>query len=340
MSAVINSKAFAFIFFLMIFILAHRVVFSIDKDADFYFKNEDIYYEYETAKQIQKGKNPYLRILEGDMLENDKYSTQLPHYYNFLSFVRNHSNKNFSGFIESFRFILFLAQVTGGIFIFLIFRRQNAPFLSICGSIFYVFNVWTLNSIIFLKQDVLAIGLLLISLYFMRNEKYKTLSYLFYGLSLGIKYIGIFILPIYAVPSIARNLPIKKFVFNITLLLFVLIIPSIPYIVDDFNSFMRSIIFSATRSPSDSEIIYGYSGLFVASSESYSDSAILPKMVPRVPLFISIIFAFLLLIIKKISRETYVFLSLLAFAIFNSVIFPQYITWITPFALFPLLNEK
>ena len=325
---------------LIIVLLAHKVDFSVDYDSDFYFKKEDIYYEYEASKQIEKGENPYLKILEGDMLENDKYVTQLPNYYNFLGFVKNTSDDNFSGFIERFRFILFLSQIIGGLFIFLIFKRQNRSFLGLCGAIIYVFNVWTLNSIIFLKQDVLAIGLLLIAFYFLGNSKYRILSYLFYGLSLGIKYIGIFAFPIFLLPKKGDKLTDKTFALYILTLALVLIIPSIRYVVDDFSSFSRSILFSVTRSPEDSDVVYGYSSLLVEAPESYNEDAVLDKLTPRLPLFIVLALTVVLLITSKIDKGTYLFLSLLVFAIFNPVIFPQYTTWIPPFALFPLLNKE
>ncbi|MFZ5424921.1 MAG: hypothetical protein ACOZAO_03915 [Patescibacteria group bacterium] len=332
-------KIFKLVLFIFLIFLVHKIDFSIDKDAEFYFKREDIYYEYDAAKQIQKGVNPYLRILEGDMLENDKYATQLPHYYKFLTVVRDKSDDNFSGFIEGFRFVLFVAQSIGGTFLYLIFKKQDKPFLGLCASLFYVFNVWTLNSIIYLKQDVLAIGLLIMSFYFLTSKKLTPISYIFYGLSLGIKYIGIFALPIFIVPYLSKKMPLKMLVINLVLLFSIILIPVIPYIVEDYNSFTRSILFSLTRSPSESEIIYGYNGLLSAPQESYSDTEILEKLVPRLPLFISMLLTVGLLFIGKVKKGAYLFLSFFVFTIFNPVIFPQYITWITPFALFPLLND-
>lgn len=323
----------------ILLVLSHKVVFSIDRDADFYYKTEDIYYEYDAAKQIQKGENPYLRILDSDMLENDKYATQLPHYYNFLAIIREKSNDNFSGFIENFRFMLFVAQVFGGLFIYLIFRKQNQKLIGLCGAVLYMFNVWTLNSMIYLKQDVLAISLLIVSFYFLNSKKYSPISYLLYGLSLGIKYIGVFALPIYIVPYLMGKVSLKKFSLNLFLLFFIIIIPTTPYLIEDFNSFSRSMIFSLTRSPVESEIPYGYNDLLVESPDSYRDNAILDKLTPRIPLFTAMLITIVLFLTKRIKQGTYLFLSLLVFAIFNPIIFPQYITWIAPFALFPLLKN-
>lgn len=335
-----QPKPLEIILLIFLVYLTYKIDFSIDKNSDFYFKKEDIYYEYEVAKQIQKGENPYLRILQGDMLENDKYATQLPQYYNFLALVRDHSNDNFEGFIESFRFILFVSQVLGGIFIYLIFRNQNKKLIGLCAAIFYVFNVWTLNSIIYLKQDVLAISLLIASFYFLNSKKCTPISYILFGLSLGIKYIGVFAFPIFLIPYLNNKIELKKLVLNLLLLFLVLVLPTIPYLLEDFNSFSRSVLFSLTRSPSDSDIIYGYNGLLVESNESFSDAEIFDKFKPRIPLFIAMLLTSALVLLRKIKKGTYLFLSLLVFSVFNPIIFPQYITWIPPFALFPLLDDE
>lgn len=324
----------------LLLLLARKVSLNVEKKSDFYFKKEDIYYEYEAAKQVQKGENPYLRILSSDMLENDKYATQLPHYYILLAQIRNRSDGNFSGFIENFRLVLFVSQVIGGAFIYLIFRQQNKKLIGLCGAVFYVFNVWTLNSIIYLKQDVLAISLLVAAYYFLNTVKYKPISYVLYGLSLGIKYIGIFAFPLFLIPFLDKKMSLKKLVISLLFLVLVVVIPATPYLLEDFNSFSRSILFSLTRSPSDSEIIYGYSGLLVESSESYSETGIFDKLAPRIPLFVSMFLTVGLLMLRKIKTGMYVFLSLFVFSIFNPVIFPQYITWIPPFALFPLLDGE
>lgn len=328
------------VFFLLLVFLAHKVVFSIDKATDFYFKKEDIYYEYAAAKQMQEGENPYVRILEGDMLANDKYATQLPHYYRTIQLIRNYSEDNFSGFIESFRFVLYCAQVTGGIFIYQIFKREKKHLLGIAASVFFVFNVWTLSSIIYLKQDLIAICLLIMAFYFLDNKKYNFLSYILYGFSLGMKYIGVFAFPIFILTSIKNKQDTKKLLINLMLMLTVLVAPSVKFMYEDFSSFSKSIMFSVTRSPSSSDIPFGYSGLLVEKPETYRDAAVFDKLLPRLPLAISILVVLVLLFSKKIDKPTYLFLSLLVFSIFNPVIFPQYITWIPPFALFPLLKTK
>lgn len=319
--------------------LLYKVDFSVDRDSDFYFKKEDIYYEYEVAKQIQKGENPYNRILEGNMVENDKYPTQLPLYFYFLKFIRQNSNNNFSGFVETLRNVLYLFHIAGGGFIYLLFRRVNKPIIGYFAAIIYMFNVWSLNSFILLKQDMISIALLVSSLYFFKSKNQSWISYILFGLSLGIKHIGIFMFPLYLTPIIFKEVSIKIFSLNMILLLSTIFIPTAPFIKNNSQSFVNSMLFSITRSPHTSDIHYGYTELLIKYRHSTNSGTLFQQILPRLPLFITSIFSVLLLLLRKIPLSSYPFISIMVFAIFNPVIFPQYITWIPPFALISLLDH-
>lgn len=325
--------------FIVLALLLHKVDFSIDKDSEFYFKKADIYYEYEFAKQIQKGENPYDPILESNMLENDKYATQLPLYFYFLVAIKNLSGNNLSGFIEYLRSVLFYFHLGGGVLIYAIFRKHSARLLGLFAAVLYMFNVWTLNSFIYLKQDIVAIALLLAALYFFDHKKNSWASYVFFALSLGIKHIGIFIFPLFLLPLIFKRTSAKNFGINIALFLAMLILPVLPFIADNFDSFWKSMLFSLTRAPFSSDIIFGYSELLIEYSIANNHGTVFQQMLPRLPLFIMYAFLVFLLFSKKILKFTFVFLALVVFAIFNPVIFPQYITWLPPFALLPLLDN-
>ncbi len=319
-------------------LLVYQVDFSTDYDEEFYFKKEDIYYEYQAAKQLQEGENPYNRILESNMLENDKYATQFPLYFYFLSYIKTLANHEFSGFIEKFRVILFQFQLLGGAAIYLIFRRINKKFIGLSAALFYMFNVWTLNSFLFLKQDMIAIALLLFSLYFFRDSKIRWLAYVLYGLSLGIKHIGIFVAPLYLTPLLFKEDSPKKFGTNLALLIATVLIPTLPFLQDNAVSFYKSMLFSLTRAPFSSEILFGYSGLLITYNPGFNTGTLLQQLTPRLPLLIASLFAVVMLLLRKIPKFAYAFVGLMVFAIFNPVIFPQYITWLPPLALVAMVD--
>ncbi len=324
--------------FLLFALLLFKVDFSTDLDAEFYYKKEDIYYEFQAAKQLQNNENPYDRIVGSDMLENDKYATQLPLYFYFLSLVRSVAQDDFSGFIEMYRGILFCFQLAGGVFIYLIFRRANNRLLGLCAAFFYCFNVWTLNSFLYLKQDMIALALLIASFYFFRNVRYRWVSYLLYGVSLGIKHIGIFVLPLYITPLVFKEDTPKKFWLNMTVLLGTVLVPTLPLFVDNPNTFVKSMLFSVTRAPLSTDILFGYSELLIKYNSAFDSGTLVEQLLPRVPLVVSSVLAAALLFLKKIPASTYLFVSIMVFAVFNPVIFAQYITWLPPLALLAVVD--
>ena len=328
-----NTRKIELMVLLITALLLAKVDFSTDMDADFYFRKEDVYHDYLAVKQLQKGENPYDRILESNMLQNDKYATQLPLYFYFLSFIRDLAKDNFSGFVEIFRSFLFWFQLAGGLFIYLIFRRINKPFIGYCAAVFYCFNVWTLNSFIFLKQDMVAIALLLASFYFFKSKRHRWLAYILFALSLGIKHIGIFAFPLYLTPLLFKEESYKKFAGYLGLLFLTLLIPTLPLLIDNPSSFLNSMLFSVTREPFSSEILFGYRELLVKYNASFNRGTLFEQFLPRLPLLIASVLCMLLLFLKKIPPSAYLFTSIMVFTIFNPIIFSQYITWLPPLAL-------
>lgn len=324
--------------FLITGFLLYKVDFSINNNSYFYYQKHDIYYEYQAAEQLQKGVNPYNRILEGNMIENDKYATQLPLYFYFLALIGKISQNNFDVFLENFRLVLFWFHLAGGVFIYLLFRRINKLFVGYCAAVFYIFNVWSVSSFIYLKQDMIAIALLILSFYFFRNKTYRWISYILFGLSLGIKHIGIFVLPMYLTPIFFKEDSFKRFGLNMLLLFSTILIPTAPFLIDNSLSFINSMLFSLTRSPLSNEVIYGYNELLVKYNPSFNTGTLFQQLLPRLPLFIASVLSLVLLLTRKIPLSAYFFLSILVFAIFNPIIYPQYITWVTPVVLISLVD--
>jgi hypothetical protein len=97
-------------------------------------------------------------------------------------------------------------------------------------------------------------------------------------------------------------------------------------------------LFSLTRYPYSNEIIFGYSEILVTYNPGFNTGTLYQQLLPRLPLLIGSLLCVFLLFAKKIARSSYLFISLLVFSIFNPVIFPQYTTWIPPFALLSLVD--
>ena len=305
-------EAFCLLFLLFLLVLVNV---SNNKKIEF-FNNSDIYYEFNSALDIKNGINPYNKILKTNFVDNKKYATLLPVYYYLILIIEKFSGYSFVKFIFLMRFILFTFEFLGAIFIYLYLARSRQRFVGYFGAAFYLFNVYTINSYVFLKQDVIAITFLLASLYFFKSK--IRLSYLLFGFSLGIKHIGIFILPYYFLPFIFKERKLKDFLQDLFCMVFPVLVPSFPFIFSNVRSFIYSMIFSLTRSSEQGNVVFGYANLLSSHS-----------VLARLPLFIASGFNLVIVITKKIPPAFYIFTSFLIFSMFNPVIFDQYLVWVT-----------
>ncbi|MBI2620776.1 hypothetical protein HYW61_00950 [candidate division WWE3 bacterium] len=316
--------------FLVLFYLLYIVAQSNVRASSFYFKSEDIYYEYTAAKQLYHGQSPYERILGGNLIENDKYVTLLPLYYYLLMLVRIFSRNEFNDFLSNWHAIVLLFQFAGGVFVYLWFRRINMKALGFVAAAFYMFNLWSLEGLIFLKQDAVAIALLVSSLYFFKTR--LRLSFFLYGLSLGVKHISIFALPMYLTPIIFGERKFREYIVDVLYLLVPVVAPMASLFLDDPWGFLKSLLFSITRSTDGSKLIFGYARLLVKYDDDDEISSLYKLLLPRLPLFVFAASNVFLLFAKKIPRVFFATLGVLTFSAFNPVIFSQYVIWIFPLA--------
>jgi len=289
--------------------------------------------EWVVAKDMRDGVNPYEKTLGGNLLENNKYATQFPLYYYFISLVSLPSGTRFDPFVANYRVIMQIFEYVAFIFLYLIFKQRNQKVFGILAASFFIFNRWTVLSISTLKQDMVAMTFLLAALYFF-DKKIRS-SYLLYGLSLGIKHLGIFVLPIFIMPIIYKKRTPKAFFIDISLLLAPIVLPAIYFLFDNFKAFYYSMLFSFTRKPASScgASPTGYEKLLVNYDTLGTGFAMFYLMLPRLPLAVFTLYNTVLFFVKKVKPATYLLLAYVIFAALNPVYFDQYITWIIPFAM-------
>lgn len=299
----------------------------------------DIHYEYVAAENIGNGINPYKKVLEGNMVWNKKYATLFPLYYFFLLAIAWVSKFVFIDFYHNFGKVLYLFQFIAFIFTYLQFRRYDKKTLGFIAGAFLVLNRWSIASVSGSKQDFIAIALIMASFYFLKQK--PRVAYFLYGLSLGIKHLGIFFSPIFLLPLLLKERKLKDFIYDIAFLFLPIIIPSIPFIIDDARSFFLSIMFSFTRTPeSDTGILYGYQKLLTLyNTTNYNNVSTLTLLLPRLPLVLFSLLNIFLLFTKRIGRFVYVLFSIVIFISFNPVYFDQYLLWMTPFVFYSVTDR-
>lgn len=324
---------FAFLFF-----LAFRVYDINKKEIG---PRRDIAVEFATGIELKNGANPYAKVKEFgyDLLRNRKYNEKLPTYYFFLLGIAATANYDFDTYINTFRWVTYISAFLASFFTYLTFKRQNHILLGIGTAAFLLFNRWTLLNLRDVKSDMIAIAFLIASLYFL--SKKPKLAYLLYGLSLGIKHVGIFVFPIYLMPLITRGIKFKKFAEYFSYALIPTLLPSLVFLVQDAKSFILSVLFSVTRAPSstNSSVPFGYDQILVKFNPT-GIGFLTPffYMLPRLPLILFAWLFFYLFMTKKLKASFFVFGCFLFFATFNPVVLDQYFTWVAAFMMYSVVD--
>jgi len=301
--------------------------------------NDDISYEFDQANQILDGSNPYERVLKGNLLVNKKYATLFPLYYYFLATVSNFSNQIFKDFIKNYWYIIQAVHFLTAYLIFLYFRRENKGWLGLLAVAVFLLNRWTVNNTMVLKQDVISVMFLLLAVYIL--PKFPRLSFLTYGISIGIKHLSIFAFPIFVLYILKMKLKIKQVLILVAIFLIPIIIPSLPFLYSNPKAFFYSLMFSTTRAPISvgTTNFTGFEKLLVNYNNLGSTFAAFYLLLPRLPLLVLIFSSVILVFTKKIKFMAYLPVVYLIFTGLNPVYFVQYSMWITPFILFPNLED-
>lgn len=292
------------------------------------FDNSDLIHEYNSALLVGSGQNPYSKILEGDLLINRKYATLFPLYYYLVNLVQIASDFRLEIFLDNFRTILFIAQIVAALYIYLFFRKENMKVVGLLAAAFFIFNRWSINVMSDAKQDFIAIAFLTVSLYYLKNK--PVLAYLLYGFSLGVKHLGIFVLPIYLLPLFETKKITKDLLLRLSLIALPIVLPSIYFMLDNFKAFAYSMAFSFTRKTATTSTPSGYENLLILYDIGVKNNTVFFYILPRLPLVIFSLLNFFVLVTKRIRPSLYLLTSFFIFIAFNPVLFDQYLTWLTP----------
>ncbi|MCB0737520.1 MAG: hypothetical protein KDC92_08400 [Bacteroidetes bacterium] len=285
-------------------------------------KNEDIYYIYQDAKTVSEGINPYARTLDGNMKDNDKYSTYFPLFYELGALAILVGFEDFETWLMFWQVFMLLFLAGCGFLIFRMVNDQADLLLAIFSVLFFFFHRWIINISVIGHIDLIAAFFLLLSLFYLNKNFKKAL--LWFGVSLAIKQIAIFMAPLYLVWA-WHNKPSWKFLGQSTLLAAAIpLAASLPYLIWNFKAFLYSVFFSATRKPDANFDAKSLDALFNISG-----------LVAKLPMLILVAFVCVLAFKKKLPPYISAFLIMSVFIGFNSVFYRQYFAW--PIVLLPLV---
>jgi uncharacterized membrane protein len=293
---------------------------------------EDIYYAWLEGEHILKGENPYARMLTGDMRENQKYATYFPSFYWLSALTQLLGLRDFPAWIAFWRMIFSMFYVGITALIFLAFYRDRSTLLGVLSALFWLFNRWTLVVFRIAHIDFLPLFFLLASL--LLFDRHRRFSLLLFSLSLSIKQLAIFLVPVYllwvwqeAGPETTKR--VKQVTLASLIILSIPVVTSLPFLVWNAEAWAKSIIFPVTR--------YAMDHFEAPSAATQLGLVGIPAAVPMLGLLLLVYAAVLR---QRIGRYASVLLTMAVFLGFNAVLFRQYMCWTVPFIPLTICDAK
>jgi hypothetical protein len=318
---------------ILIVIMGILIHYPIRVDSAKLEEKADIYFIWKDGQRIFNGKNPYERILGGNMRENNKYSTMFPPFYLSSALLQLVGVTGFRTGIELIRLVFLVFNIGTGVLIFYSIFNAGSFALGLFGAVFWFGSRWSLRVTEYVYSDAVPIFFLIASLILFNRNRF--LSLLLLSISLCFKHLGILIIPLFLIQIYLKEQDKKaiKVIISSLIIISIPIIFSIPFLIWNFEGFIKSILFSVTRYP-DTNV--------VAQSLDYFLSKDFPKIVgimAKVPMLLLMSLIYFEAFRQKVSLYFSSFLIMVVFINFNSVLFFQYILWTT--ALLPLaLSEN
>lgn len=200
------------------------------------------------GKRILSGENPYARVLAGDMRENDKYATYFPLLYLLSAASQWAGLRDYDSWIFFWRQVFFLFTLAVGFLIFHVLYQRRGAAVALLGFLLWLFNPWTLTSLMAAHPEPLPIFLLLLSA--LLFPKRPRTALLLFGVSLALKQIAVFAVPLYLI-WICRDSKgnLRRAVSGVVALAAVPLLLSLPFLIWNAEAYLKSICFSATRYP-------------------------------------------------------------------------------------------
>jgi uncharacterized membrane protein len=287
-------------------------------------ENRDIRALWQDGQRLLNHENPYARVLGATDDANRKYATYFPVFY-VLSAASQKIFTTYEGFLLFWRCVFFVFYAGIAILLAIPFCQRRWFVACALSVVIWLFNRWTLKSVELEHIDFLAIAPLIASLLLL--DYHRRTALLLLGISLSIKQLAIFLVPVYLIWAWNKAEPRLRIGDTMRAAFWIAIIPalvSIPFLIWGPVAFVKSILFSATRGdefkmPADTlDKILDWS--------PKRGKAIMSGMMFLV---------YALMFEKRIARYTAMFFVMVIFAAFNRIWFRQYEVW--PMALLPLI---
>ncbi|MBE9137993.1 hypothetical protein IQ254_12465 [Nodosilinea sp. LEGE 07088] len=295
---------------------------------------EDIYYIWLEGDRIVAGENPYARVLAGDMRLNDKYATYFPLAYLFAALVQKLGVTDFVGWLYLWRPLSLTFHLGLVALVLRHFYRRGLYRLGLAAAAILLLGRWSLYITRVHHLEFAAIFCLVLSLVLLRAR--PKLALLAFSMSLGIKQIAIFLLPLYLIylwntGTKQRRLP--DLGIGLAIILSIPVLTSLPFVLWNAEGFTKSILFSATRA--EVSHIDGAPSIDVVVAQGWPGLVGIRAKLLMLSLMGIVYLSYLK---EKAGLLVAAALVMMIFLYFNSVLFLQYFLWPLSLTLFALVE--
>lgn len=281
---------------------------------------QDVYYAWVEGKRILENENPYARILDGDMLENQKYATYFPVFYLLSSLTQMLGFRDYASWIELWRYVFLLFNLASGVVLFWSYYRIKNVLLAFVILILWLFCNWATHITHIAHIEFIPIFFLLLSL--VTFEKRPFLSLLLFSISLAIKQIAIFLVPLYLIWLWRKEKGnLKRVAGGVLVLGSIPLITSLPFLIWEPVGYVKSIMFSMTR--------YAYRGYGFATMLTDGGGGV----ISRLPMIFTMSLIYVISWQQKLKMYSSAMLTMLTFTGLSPVLFPQYELWVIALVL-------
>jgi uncharacterized membrane protein len=283
-------------------------------------RNADIFFIFNDSRDVVEGRNPYARILDGDMRTNQKYPTYFPLFYLTSALTQWLGLRVFTEWLAFWRIVFAAFDVAIALLLLVVPWRRGLHLFAGFAALFWSWNRWTLFEILIAQIDFIPIFFLLLSLVLL--ERRLWLSLVLLGVSLAAKQIAIFLIPLYLIrvwQRAADDDRARLTALGLAAILAVPLLLSLPFLVWGAEAYLRSLLFSATRLPrshfgaSSVDAVFGLIGL----------SAKLPMLALMAIVYVHALRG-------RIGTAMAALLVMSVFVDFNSVLYTHYPCWVVP----------
>jgi hypothetical protein len=282
-------------------------------------KQQDIYYSYVEGQRLLNGENPYARVLESDMRQNDKYANYFPLFYELSALSQVAGLREYPAWIAFWRVVFAGFGLAVGAAMFWVLYRRRLYVAAVFAVLFWFSNRWTVGMFEIADLEFASLFLVIISLELFRKHRWASLW--LFSLSLAVKHIAVFMMPVYLIwvwhESPGMQARVKHVILSLLVIVSIPLVTSLPFIAWNAEALVKSIIFEAARNPAESRAI--------------DRLAEWDGLLRRLPTLALLGLAWLLVWRRKIGTYTSALFVQAAFVGVNPVFFQSYPIWFYPF---------